>query len=113
MRSVNLPAKVPANRAANDHIGRKVLLAGDSGRADPGSQSVCKNFGERSRVLVRHDAGNRPGDSGVLRRKRSAALEECASSILLIGPIALSNTFYEVRNCGGIDRGLAAQQSGF
>src|ERR1700682_2841983 len=93
MRAINLTANEPPNRCANDHVRREMLFSHDTGRAHSRSQPVNGHLRERPWIFVGDDAGDRPGDGRMVRRKRDAMFEEFTEAVTLVGTLSSKRVF--------------------
>ena len=105
-----------ADSAADNHIGRKVLEAGESCNGNCGSGSVSEPLYPRFWVFVRDGAGSCPSDDRMTGGKRiiqSAGLEKISAT----GPLQRTLTFSDQLQCcvhnATVSHSLGAQHASF
>src|SRR5262249_14986721 len=70
MRRVDLPPDQPAHSAADQNVAREMVLTCDPGDAHACGKAITQDPGHGSRILVGQQAGGRPGERRMYRRKR-------------------------------------------
>src|SRR6516225_6695492 len=110
--AVDLATEVPSESAANNYIGREVLMGGDASDGNCSGQTVGRHLAEPSRVLVRQDASNGPSNCRVVRGERTTAGEKMPVAIVLVRPLSLGNAADQERYPKAVDRSLAGKQPG-
>ena len=81
MGAIHALAYEPADRAAHQHVGGKMVLARDAGRAHRRRQSIDQQFRQRARVFVSDHAGHGPCGGGMVGGKRRSAIPESSRAI--------------------------------
>src|SRR5437588_774201 len=112
MTAVNVLRDQIADHAADQHVGRKMLVRFHARNIHQGSQAVSKDFREWTGILMRDNTGNGPRCRSMLRRKGSAAaLKERATAIALIRPLTLQRIFQSFDHHETIDRRFARKKT--
>ena len=112
MLAVNLSTEVLAQRTADEYVGGKMLLPGDTGDADCGGCTISKELGHGPGIFVGQDAGYRPCGRSMVRRKGCSSLPELPFTISFSRTLPSSEHLDRRTHCETIDESLAAQQSG-
>ncbi len=88
MCAINLPAREPPDSTSNKRVGREVFLPANTRKRNRRRGAVCKDFCERSGVLMTYDTGDGPSGGRMVGRKRIAALPEFAVRGVDVRPLS-------------------------
>src|SRR5260370_805441 len=101
------------DHAANQYIGRKVLMGANARNVHQRRETVSHDFGERAWILVRDDSSHGPRRSGVFRRKgRTATLKERAAAIALIRSFTPQRILHSLHHHQTVQRRFASEKTG-
>src|SRR5215472_2625014 len=109
MPAVDILRDEIAENAADQHVGGKVLAGSYPRNIHQGGQAVRENLRERTGILMRHHAGDRPGCSGVFGgKRRAAALKKRTATIALKRALAPEGIFHSLDHHQAVKRSFSS-----
>ena len=111
-RLVNMPSDLITEQAADENVGKEMLVRGRPRRADSERQAVGGKFRNQMRIFLRHHGRERPCKRSMIGGKRCAAVQEDILEIRRKRPFPSGDSRQRIIDSNSIDHGFRRQDAG-
>src|SRR5205823_9287446 len=116
MIDIHLASDQVSQRAAHQNVAGKMVSSSCTGSADPSGQAIGKELGEWTWILVSNHRCHRPGEHGMVGRKRriaDRASKELSLPCAFVRTLSPGNQLEDFIDQIAVEESLAGKNAGF